>query len=208
MSGGAAMLGLMRALAVLKPSVEVHGISAVAENMPSGSACRPGDVAVTMNGKTVEILNTDAEGRLTLADAMTYALRQKPDVVIDVATLTGACVVALGELCSGILGNNQALIDRLIEHGHKEGEKLWQLPLMDEYREEIKSSIADIKNTGGRWAGTINGALFIQEFTDPKIPWAHVDIAGPSWTEKDRDDCPRGATGHLTRTLLSYLLNI
>jgi leucyl aminopeptidase len=206
MSGAAAMLAVMKALSTLRPSVEVHGIAAVTENMPSGSADKPGDIVRTMNGKTVEILNTDAEGRLTLADAMTYALKQKPDLVIDVATLTGACVIALGELCSGILGNNQNLIDRLIECGKSAGEKIWQLPLVEEYKEELKSSAADLKNIGGRWGGTINGALFIQEFVDSKVPWAHIDIAGPSWTEKELDYSPRGGTGHIVRTLLTFIL--
>ncbi|MBI3540766.1 MAG: leucyl aminopeptidase [Deltaproteobacteria bacterium] len=206
MSGAAAMLGVMKALSALKPSVEVHGFSAVTENMPSGAADKPGDIAYAMNGKTVEILNTDAEGRLTLADALGYAQQQKPDLIVDVATLTGACVVALGELCSGIMGNNQKLIDQLIESGKDAGEKIWQLPLIEEYKQDIKSSIADIKNTGGRYGGTINGGLFLQEFVDPKIPWAHIDIAGPSWTEKELDDCPRGGTGHITRTLLNFIL--
>lgn len=205
MSGSAAMVSVMKALSALKLPIEVHGFAAMTENMPSGSAERPGDIARSMNGKTVEILNTDAEGRLTLADALTYAQQQKPDLMIDMATLTGACVVALGELCSGILGNNQDLIDQLIHSGKKAGENLWQLPLMDEYKEELKSSIADLKNVGGRWGGTINGALFLQEFVDSKVPWAHIDIAGPSWTEKGLDYCPRGGTGHIVRTLLHFL---
>jgi len=161
-----------------------------------------------MTGKTIEILNTDAEGRLTLADAIPFALKQKPDLVIDVATLTGACVVALGELCAGIMGNNQPLIDRLIEAGGAAGEKIWQLPLIEEYKEEIKSSVADLKNVGGRWGGTINGALFIQEFVDPKVPWAHIDIAGPSWTEKELDIGPKGGTGFIVRTLLRFVGDI
>ncbi len=205
MSGAAAMLAVMKALPLLKVPVEVHGISAVTENMPGGSAGKPGDIARSMSGKTVEILNTDAEGRLTLADAITYALRQKPNAAIDVATLTGACVIALGDLCSGILGNNQKLIDDLIASGRREGERIWQLPLVDEYREELKSNVADLKNVGGKWGGTINGALFIGEFTDPKVPWAQIDIAGPSWTEKDSDECPKGGTGHIVRTLLDFL---
>ncbi len=208
MSGAAAMLGIMKALSSLKPHVEVHGISAVTENMPSGSADKPGDIAKALNGKTVEILNTDAEGRLTLADAIGYAQKQNPDIIIDMATLTGACVVALGELCSAILGNNQALIDHLIQCGEEAGEKIWQMPLIEEYKEDLKSPIADLKNVGGRWGGTINGALFIQEFVDPKIQWAHIDIAGPSWTEKELAYCPRGGTGHITRTLLNFILKI
>lgn len=207
MSGAAAVVSVMKALSALKPSVEVHGMAAMTENMPSGSAEKPGDVARAMNGKTVEILNTDAEGRLTLADVLCYAQKQKPDLMIDIATLTGACVVALGELCSGILGNNQKLIDRLIESGQVTGEKIWQLPLVEDYKDELKSPIADLKNVGGRWGGTINGALFLQEFVDSKMPWAHVDIAGPSWTEKDLEICPRGGTGFMVRTLLHFLLN-
>jgi len=207
MSGAAAVVSVMGALSTLRPSVEVHGIAAMTENMPSGSAERPGDIAKAMNGKTVEILNTDAEGRLTLADALCYAQKQKPDLMIDIATLTGACVVALGELCSGVLGNNQKLIEQLIESGQVTGEKIWQLPLVEEYKEELKSPIADLKNVGGRWGGTINGALFLQEFVDSKIPWAHIDIAGPSWTEKDLGTCPRGGTGFMVRTLLHFLLS-
>lgn len=207
MSGAASMLAIMKTLAVLKPPVEVHGISATTENMPSGSADKPGDIVRAVNGKTIEILNTDAEGRLTLADAIPYALKQKPDVVIDMATLTGACVVALGELCSGIMGNNQKLIDTLILCSERAGEKIWQLPLIEEYKKDIKSRIADLKNTGGKGGGTITAGLFLQEFTDPKIPWAHIDIAGPSWTEKELDDCPPGGTGHITRTLLHFILS-
>lgn len=209
MSGAAAIVSVMKALSALKPDVEVHGLAAMTENMPSGSANKPGDVARAMNGKTVEILNTDAEGRLTLADALCYAKKLKPDLIIDIATLTGACVIALGELCSGILGNDQDLINRLIESGRIAGEKIWQLPLIEEYKEELKSTVADLKNVGGRWGGTINGALFLQEFvdsdSDSKTPWAHIDIAGPSWAEKDLGDCPRGGTGSMVRTLLQFL---
>lgn len=208
MSGSAAMLAVMKAVAQLKPQIEIHGFAAMTENMPSGSAGKPGDIVRAMNGKSVEILNTDAEGRLTLADAVGYAQKQKPDLLIDVATLTGACVIALGELCSGILGNNQALIDRLIGSAKAAGEKVWQLPLIEEYKDELKSSAADLKNVGGRWGGTINGALFIQEFIDAKLPWAHIDIAGPSWTEKELDFGPRGGTGHIVRTLLEFIDSI
>jgi leucyl aminopeptidase len=208
MSGSAAMLAVMKAVAELKPAIEVHGFAAMTENMPSGSAGKPGDIVRAMNGKSVEILNTDAEGRLTLADAVAYAQRQKPDLLIDVATLTGACVIALGDLCSGILGNNQALVDRLIASAKAAGEKLWQLPLIEEYKEELKSPAADLKNVGGRWGGTINGALFIQEFVDAKLPWAHIDIAGPSWTDKELDYGPRGGTGHIVRTLLEFVDSI
>lgn len=205
MSGAAAVLGVMQALTRLKLPVEVHGVIAATENMPSGSADKPGDIATTSIGKTIEILNTDAEGRLTLADALPFALKQKPDLVIDIATLTGACVVALGELCAGVMGNDQKLMDQLIESGNAVGEKLWQLPLIEEYQDDIKSPIADVKNTGGRFAGTITAGLFLQEFVDPKIPWAHVDIAGPAFSEKDRCYVPRGGTGFLVRTLLHFL---
>ncbi|MBI2082521.1 MAG: leucyl aminopeptidase [Deltaproteobacteria bacterium] len=207
MSGAAAVLGLMKAISTLHlPLLEVHGIAAVTENMPSGSADKPGDVATTMIGKTIEILNTDAEGRLTLADALPYALRQKPDLVIDLATLTGAVIVALGDLCAGIMGTNQDLVDRLIASGQKTGEKLWQLPLIEEYKEDIKSSVADLKNVGAKGAaGTITAGLFLREFVDEKIPWAHVDIAGTAWTEKGTALCPRGGTGFMVRTLFHFL---
>ncbi len=205
MSGGAAVLGICKALAALKLPVEVHGIVAATENMPSGSADKPGDVVRAMMGKTIEILNTDAEGRLTLADALPYAIRQKPDLVIDMATLTGACVVALGELCAGIMGNDQGLIDNLIAAGKVAGERIWQLPLIEEYKEDIKSTIADVKNTGGRYAGTITAGLFLQEFVEPTIPWAHVDIAGPAWSEKDTAYTPRGGAGFMVRTIIRFL---
>ncbi len=205
MSGAAAVLSLMKALPELHVPMEVHGIAAVTENMPSGSANKPGDVVRTFTGKTIEILNTDAEGRLTLADAIPYAIRQKPDLVIDLATLTGACVVALGELCSGIMGNDQGLIDRLIKSGEQAGERIWQLPLLDDYREEIKSPIADLKNIGGKGAGTITASLFLEEFVKPRTPWAHVDIAGPSWTEKELPLAPKGGTGCMVRTLAYFL---
>lgn len=208
MSGAAAMLAVMEALSASKAPIEVHGISAVTENMPSGSADKPGDIARAMNGKTVEILNTDAEGRLTLADAISYAQKLKPDLMIDMATLTGACVIALGELCSAIMGNHQSLIDDLIAAGRKSGEKIWPLPLIEEYKEDLKSPIADLKNVGGRWGGAINGGLFIQEFVDPKIPWAHLDIAGPSWTEKELDYCSRGGTGFGVRTILNFIRHL
>jgi len=207
MSGAAAVLAVMKALSELKPPIEVHGIAAVTENLPSGRAEKPGDIVRTLNGKTVEILNTDAEGRLTLADAIPYALRLKPDLVVDIATLTGACVVALGELCSGIMGNHQGLINQLIEAGKTSGETLWQLPLIEEYREELKSSFADIKNIGGKWGGTITAGLFLKEFVDPKVPWAHIDIAGPAWAEKETRLSPRGGTGAMVRTLIRFLLD-
>jgi leucyl aminopeptidase len=158
-----------------------------------------------MNGTTIEIGNTDAEGRLTLADALCYAVSHvKPDEIVDVATLTGACVVALGPLCVGLMTNDQALAGRLLKAGESAGERLWQLPLVDEYRELFKSDVADLNNTGGRHAGAITAGLFLKEFAG-KTPWAHLDIAGPAFTEKDLPLAPKGATGVGVRTLLAYL---
>jgi leucyl aminopeptidase len=205
MSGAAAVLGLMRALPQLAPSVEVHGLIAATENMPSGSAIRPGDVLRAMNGTTIEIGNTDAEGRLTLADALCYAREHvKPDEMIDMATLTGACVVALGPLCSGLLANDHALAGRLLHAAAAAGESVWRLPLIDEYREGLKSEVADINNVGPRGGGAITAALFLKEFAGD-TPWAHFDIAGPAFTERDTPLAPKGATGVAVRTILTYL---
>ncbi len=205
MAGAAAVLGIMGALPQLRPPVEVHGLIAATENMPSGTAVRPGDVLRAMNGTTIEVGNTDAEGRLTLADALCYAAaRVKPDEVIDMATLTGACVVALGPLCAGLLSNDPGLAKRLLEAAGSAGEGLWQLPLIDEYREHLKSEIADLNNVGPRGAGAINAALFLKEFAGD-LPWAHLDIAGPAWSEKDLPLVPKGASGTAVRTILTYL---
>jgi leucyl aminopeptidase len=205
MSGAAAVLGVMRALPKLKPPVEVHGLIAATENMPSGSALRPGDVLRAMNGTTIEIGNTDAEGRLTIADALGYAAKHvKPDDAIDIATLTGACVVALGPLCSGLLANDQRLADRLLAAANAAGERLWQLPLIDEYKEQLKSEVADLNNVGQRGGGAITAALFLREFAG-EMKWAHLDIAGPAFTEKDVPLAPKGGTGVAVRTLLAYL---
>jgi leucyl aminopeptidase len=205
MSGAAAVLGIMRALPQLAPGVEVHGLIAATENMPSGSAIRPGDVLRAMNGTTIEIGNTDAEGRLTLADALCYAREHvKPDEMIDMATLTGACVVALGPLCSGLLANNHALAGRLLHAAVAAGESVWRLPLIDEYREGLKSEVADINNVGPRGGGAITAALFLKEFAGD-TPWAHFDIAGPAFTERETPLAPKGATGVAVRTILTYL---
>lgn len=206
MSGAAAVIGIMTAVAALKPKIEVRGYLAIAENMPGGSAQKPGDVLKAYNGKTIEVLNTDAEGRLVLSDALSYASAQKPDIMIDIATLTGAAVVALGHLVSGVMTNDSKLAKALIAAGEKAGEKFWELPLVDEYKKDIKSKIADLKNIGGRRgeAGTIIGGLFLQEFVGDQ-PWAHIDIAGPSWTDSDQPYCPTGGTGHPVRTILHYL---
>jgi len=205
MSGAAAVLGVMRTLPQLAPAVEVHGLIAATENMPSGSAVRPGDVLRAMNGTTIEIGNTDAEGRLTLADAMCYAREHiKPDEIIDLATLTGACVVALGPQCSGLMSNDQSLARRLLAAADAAGERVWQLPLIDEYREGLKSEVADINNVGQRGGGAITAALFLKEFAGD-TPWAHFDIAGPAFTERDTPLAPKGGTGVAVRTLLAYL---
>jgi leucyl aminopeptidase len=205
MSGAAAVLAIMRALPKLAPPVEVHGLIAATENMPSGSAVRPGDVLRAMNGTTVEIGNTDAEGRLTLADALCYAGEKVgADEVVDMATLTGACVVALGPLCSGLFANDQGLADRLLAAATNAGERVWQLPLIDEYRDNLKSDVADFNNVGPRGGGAITAGLFLKEFAGDR-PWAHLDIAGPAFTEKDTPIGPRGATGAPVRTLLCYL---
>ncbi len=207
MAAAAALIAVMKTLKDLKPHVEVRAYIPSAENMPDANAVRPGDILKMNNGKTVEVLNTDAEGRLILADALVYATKQKPDLIIDLATLTGACLVALGDLYSAIMGNNKELIGSLIETGKKSGENIWELPLVEEYKEEIKSSIADIQNIGGSYGGSINGGLFLQEFVDPKIPWVHLDIAGPSWANKPWAYCPKGGTGIMVRTLCRYLMS-
>jgi leucyl aminopeptidase len=205
MSGAAAVIGVFSALGELRPRVNVHGIFAATENMPGGSAYKTGDVLRALNGKTMEIINTDAEGRLILADALSYASRLKPDEIIDMATLTGACVVALGHDVSALFTKDVKLRDRLMEAARKEGEKLWPLPLEEDYFEMIKSHIADVKNSGGRWGGAITAALFLKEFVGEGIAWAHLDIAGPALVERDQPYRPTGGTGVMVRTLLRYL---
>jgi leucyl aminopeptidase len=206
MSGAAAVLGVMSALSVLKPAVEVRGYMAIAENMPGGRALKPGDVVKAFNGKTIEVLNTDAEGRLVLADALAYAASKKPDLLIDIATLTGACVVAVGHRISAVMTNTPKIYQGLRSQGARAGEKFWELPLEKDYQPDIKSKIADLQNIGKRRgeAGTIIGGLFLQEFVDGRS-WAHVDIAGASWTDSDQPYCPQGGTGHPVRTLLHYI---
>ena len=205
MSGGATVIGAMRAIAVLKPTVPVLGVIAAVENMPDGAASRPSDVVTAMNGKTIEILNTDAEGRLVLADAVAYAEKQGATQIIDMATLTGAVIVALGDQNTGIMGNDQKFIDEIIACGKECGEGYWQLPVSAEYSKQIRSDIADIKNIGPRGkAGTIMGAVFIQEFID-KAKWAHLDIAGTAWADGARPHQSKGPTGVAIRTLLNLI---
>jgi leucyl aminopeptidase len=206
MAGAAAVLGLFHALPKLKPRVEVHGLIAATENMPSGTAQRPGDVVRAMNGLTVEIGNTDAEGRLTLADALSYAVRHvKPDEMIDMATLTGAVVIALGQGVSGMMASDDALAARVLAAADGAGERMWRLPLHDEYKEGLKSDVADLNNISSqRGAGAIVAALFMREFT-AGVPWAHLDIAGTAFTERELPLGPKGGTGVTVRTLLGYL---
>jgi leucyl aminopeptidase len=202
MTGGGTVIGTMRAIALLKPSVPVLGIVAAVENMPDGKATRPSDVVTAMNGKTVEILNTDAEGRLILADAVAYAEKQGATRIVDMATLTGAVIIALGDHNTAVLGNDDELVNEIIECGKEVGENFWQLPIGKEYSRAIKSDIADIKNIGGgRKAGTIIGAVFIQEFVD-KAKWAHLDIAGTAWADDTKPHQSKGPTGVAIRTLL------
>jgi len=207
MSGAAVVLGVMKALPALAPQVEVRGYIAAAENMPGQGAQKPGDIITYRNGKTAEVLNTDAEGRLVLADALCVASEDKPDCIIDLATLTGACMVALGSSVAGVMGNDQALVDELIAHGNQTGERMWQLPLVEDYRSDIKSSVADIKNIGAGYGGTITAAMFLEAFVDD-VSWAHIDIAGPAFAEKPAPYAPRGGTGFGVRALLSYLAKI
>ena len=207
MAGGAAVIGTMSRLAHLSPDVEVTGYIPATDNLPGGNAQKPGDVIRYLNGKTIEVLNTDAEGRLILADALALAAKQKPDYMINLATLTGACMVALGSGIAGIFSNDQTLADNVMRCARGAGEKLWQLPLVKEYREALKSSVADMKNVAGPHGGAITAALILQEFVD-NVPWAHLDIAGPAFTEADNPICAKGGTGFGVRTLLRFLLTI
>ncbi len=207
MAGAAAVLGTMTALGRLKPAIDVDGFIPITENLPGGKAQKPGDVIRFRNDKTVEVLNTDAEGRLILADALTLAADTKPDAIIDLATLTGACMVALGTQVAGLFSNDQALADRLLKVSVETGEPLWQLPLVAEYKDDIKSAVADLKNIGGGHAGSITAALFLQEFVGT-TPWVHLDIAGPAFLEKGLPYAPKGGTGFGVRTLLRYLMTL
>ena len=207
MSGAAAVVGAMRAVALLDLPLHVVGIIPAAENLPSSTAYRPGDVVRTSSGKTIEVLNTDAEGRVVLSDALHFGRTEyKPAAMIDLATLTGAAVIALGSWASGALGNDDALVERVKEAGESSGERVWQLPLWEEHREAIRSRIADIKNTGGREGGTITAAAFLSHFTEG-TPWVHLDIAATAWTSKTTPCQPAGATGVGVRLLVEFLRN-
>ena len=204
MAGGATTIAAMRAIAQLKPAVKVIGVIPATENMPGGRAQRPGDVVTAMTGKTIEVINTDAEGRLILADAVAYACKLGATKIVDLATLTGAVLIALGDVYVAAMGNDQPWIDEVMAAGKRAGEKFWQLPLDKEYREQIKSEIADIKNIGGRKAGTITGAWFIGEFVG-ETPWVHLDIAGTAWNEATKPHLAIGPTGIGVRTLVSLV---
>ena len=201
MCGAATVLGVLKACAALKLPLNLSVIVPTAENMPSGDATRPGDIVTSLSGQTIEILNTDAEGRLILCDALTYAERFAPKTVIDVATLTGACVVALGHVASGLFANDDALADELLAAGEAANDRAWQLPLWDDYQELLKSPFADMANIGGRWGGAITAACFLSRFTK-KYEWAHLDIAGTAW----KSGADKGATGRPVSLLTHYLL--
>ena len=208
MSGSACVLSVMNTLKAFNPNVEVHGIVAACENMPGCSAYKPGDVLIAKNKKTIEVDNTDAEGRLTLADALCFACELGVDEVIDIATLTGACMVALGSQAAGIMGNNQDLIDKLIKTGDVNGERFWQLPMYEEFFDGLKSDIADMKNTGSRWGGASAAGVFLQKFVKD-VAWVHLDIAGVAFLDKPQKELlAKGASGAGVRTLLNYILSI
>lgn len=201
MSGAASVLATMAFCAKMQLKLNVVGVLACAENMPGGNASKPGDIVTTMSGQTVEVLNTDAEGRLVLCDALTYVGRYKPDCVIDIATLTGACVVALGQEASGLMSNHQSLANELLKASETSGDRTWQLPMWDEYQPQLKSNFADIANIGGRWAGTITAACFLSRFTED-YRWAHLDVAGVAWNT----GANKGSTGRPVPLLTQFLL--
>ena len=205
MSGAAAVLGTFEMLGRLKPAVHVVGIIPSTENMPSGTAVKPGDVITSLSGKTIEVINTDAEGRLILCDALTYARRYEPACVLDIATLTGAIVVALGHTATGLMGTDDRLIEEVRGAGERAGERVWPLPLWDEYRELMKSDIADVKNAGGRPAGSISAGWFLREFVDG-FPWAHLDIAGTAYTDREDATRVKGPTGIGVRLFSEFVL--
>lgn len=207
MAGAAAVLGVFSKIVEISPKVEVHGIIAATENMPGPGAYKPGDIFRAMNGKTIEIGHTDAEGRVTLADSLSYAARLKPEAIIDLATLTGACMVALGEEVGGLMSNNGLLAEKLKEAAAQSGEKIWELPLIREYHHLIRGAHADVKNSSGsRYGGAITAGLFLEEFVN-NIPWAHLDIAGPAWAERDTNPyMPLGGTGFGVRMLINFLI--
>jgi len=205
MSGAAAVLGTFEALGRLKPKVHVVGLIPSTENMPSGTAVKPGDVVTSHLGKTIEVINTDAEGRLILCDALSYARRYRPGAVIDIATLTGAIVVALGHTAAGVMGSDDPLVEEVRQAGERAGERVWPLPLWEDYRDLMKSDIADVKNSGGRPAGSISGGWFLREFVEG-FPWARLDIAGTAYTDRDDATRVKGPTGMGVRLFSEFVL--
>jgi leucyl aminopeptidase len=201
MCGAASVLGTLRAVAELEMKLNVVGLVPACENMPGGAASKPGDVVTSMSGQTIEILNTDAEGRLILADALSYAERFEPQAVVDVATLTGACIVALGHVCSGLFANRDALARELLAAGEESWDRAWQLPLWDDYQEQLKSNFADFANIGGKAAGSITAACFLSRFAR-RFDWAHLDIAGTAW----KSGKEKGATGRPVPMLAAFLM--
>jgi leucyl aminopeptidase len=207
MGGAAAVIGLMAAVGTLRPDIEVHGIVGAAENMPDGDAYRPADVFTSLDGKTVEIINTDAEGRLVLADCLDLAIKRGADRLVDVATLTGAIKVALGDAATGVMGKPQSWIDSFMAASREAGENAWQMPLYPQYRDKLKSNIADLMNTGGRYGGAVNAAAFLEQFTGDK-PWVHLDVAGTAWSERDSAHQLKGATGAMIRSIIALAENM
>ena len=208
MAGAAAILAIFSVLDKIRPKFHIIGLIPCTENMPSGKAIKPGDIVKAYNGKTIEVLNTDAEGRLILADALAYGATLKPDLMIDLATLTGACIVALGEDVAGLFSDSEDITAKLRKAAEKVGEKFWPMPLEKRYKELLKSEVADIKNVSGKkYGGAITAALFLQEFVG-NIPWVHLDIAGPAWQEKGTDLIPKGGSGFGVRTILNFLQNL
>jgi leucyl aminopeptidase len=207
MAGGAAMIGAMRAIAQLKPNVRVIGIVCASENMPSGKAQKPGDVQIAMSGKSIEVINTDAEGRLVLADGLHYAKQLGATHLIDAATLTGAVVVALGMVNAGIFSNDEGFYEQFSNSLKKSGEKMWRLPVDEEYREMIKSNIADMMNVGGRWGGAVTAAMFLKEFVGD-TPWIHLDIAGVAWMEDNKPWIAKGPSGTPVRSLVEFVRDL
>ncbi len=206
MGGAAAVLGTMKAIGLLGLPLRIIAIAPCTENMPDANAYRPADVIKASNGKTIEIISTDAEGRMVLADGLVYAKQYNPDAVVDLATLTGACVVALGQgMAAGLFSNDEELSQKLVTAGTSTQERVWPLPLWSDYRDAIKSNVADMKNSGGRMGGVATSAVFLQEFTD--YPWAHLDIAGMAFSEKQKDYVPAGGTGYGVRLLIEFLRN-
>lgn len=206
-SGGIAVLATMKAIAELDLPVNVYGLIPSAENLPSGSSYRPGDIVTTFSGKTVEVQNTDAEGRMILCDALAYAAKQKCDIIIDIATLTGACMVALGKYMAGLMGNDDKLIKQLQKASEVSGEKVWPMPSSDEYAEEMKSKIADLKNIGSKWGGACTAAAFLRQFVGD-TNWAHLDIAGMDLLSNPTEYTSEGSTGFGVRLLTTYIINM